>query len=144
MKSYEYEEQFRLKKRKVKLPEVSLIIIDSGIGRIFDFKDDNLNYKKEIISSFPGRVKRGGWSQMKIERHIKDHLYWHFKKIEKEMQKDRRVKKWLILGPDIVIKLFFRKLPQNLQQITKIKNINPKNQNSETLKAAMAEAMWGE
>ena len=60
MKSYEYKEQLRLKKRKTKLPDVSLIIVDSRSGRIFDFKDDNLNYKKEIISSFPGRVKSGG------------------------------------------------------------------------------------
>ena len=79
---------------------------------------------------------------MKIERHIKVHLFWHFKKIEKEMGKDRSAKKWLILGPDTVIRLFFSKLPQNLQQITKLKNINPKNQNTETLRVAMSEALY--
>jgi len=96
MKSYEYKEQLRLKKRKTKLPDVSLIIVDSRSGRIFDFKDDNLNYKKEIISSFPGRVKSGGWSQMKIERHIKVHLFWHFKKIEKETNHDVKAVEYYI------------------------------------------------
>jgi len=77
-----------------------LVLVDGKRARVFSIYMGKVEEHTYILDEVPGWHKQGGWSQARFQRHIKQHVYDHLKKVAditltffKEEQLDR-----LILG----------------------------------------------
>ncbi len=55
------------------LPQTYVVMVDSKTVRIIEVVDGVARGEESLVSSFPGRHKQGGWSQIKYQRHVEGH-----------------------------------------------------------------------
>ncbi len=58
-----------------------LVLVDGKKARLFSIYMERLDEHTSILDEVPGWHKQGGWSQARFQRHIKYHVYEHFKKV---------------------------------------------------------------
>ncbi|KKR18287.1 MAG: hypothetical protein UU65_C0002G0278 [candidate division CPR2 bacterium GW2011_GWC1_41_48] len=103
----------------LKHPDVNILLIDSKKAKFFDYTLGEIIFRNEIQSDVPGRIKRGGWSQMKWERHVEDHILWHFKTATSKMKKIYNYynkNDWVIFGHHDLTENFLNLLPKSLKE----------------------------
>lgn len=94
-------------------------VFDKSKAKIFSIYLGEIEELKEIKQWFPGRHDMGGWSQARYQRHIEDHLRRNLKKVEDEIEKIERKKKFdrlILAGTPKAISLFKKILPQTLRK----------------------------
>ncbi len=58
-----------------------LVLVDGKKARLFSIYMERLDEHTSILDDVPGWHKQGGWSQARFQRHIKYHVYEHFKRV---------------------------------------------------------------
>jgi peptide chain release factor subunit 1 len=99
--------------------DFNVLIVDSREAKFFNYSLGNIEFKEKIVDMVPDRVKTGGWSQGKIERHIQDHISNHFKNTALRLEHiyDYENKgNWLILGQHGLVVNFLKFLPKHLKE----------------------------
>lgn len=56
-------------------------VVDKEKAKIFSVYLGQIEELKNIFTRFPGKHKQGGWAQARFQRHIRDHLNRHLKKV---------------------------------------------------------------
>ena len=94
-----------------------LIMIDSSRARVYELKLAGVDEYLSMADEVPGRHKAGGWSQMRFQRHIRDHRDRHHKDVARAVEKlfdGENMKNVVIAGQEAVITQFKRFLPKRV------------------------------
>lgn len=71
-----------------------VIVVDKEKARIFTVKLGEIEVMKELTDSYPGKHAQGGWSQARWQRHAKDHVRRHLKRVVNEAVRISRSKEF--------------------------------------------------
>lgn len=87
---------------------VCTLLVDRTKARIFEVFMGELEEQTEIFTDVPSKVREGGWyglTERRIERHTKQHLHDHLKRVSDRAFSYFRDKgfDWLLLGGQIEI-----------------------------------------
>lgn len=96
-----------------------MVLVATDVARIIEVRLGGITLEKALQGDVPGRHKQGGWSQMRFQRHIKDHMERHHKEVADEVTRlsDTEGLPWVILGgQDHILASFRRFLPGRLQE----------------------------
>ena len=96
------------------------VLVDSKKARLFSMYAGILNERKEVYDEVQGRHKKGGWSQARFQRHIKDQVAKHLQNVSSVVYDLYKKEKFdhCILGGQIVARNNFKNiLHSSIQKI---------------------------
>lgn len=86
-----------------------VILISKGTARLYTFRFNELRLDRVIEDDVPNKHRKGGWSQMRYQRHVEDHVYRHLTRVSNTTSLVLDARKWdsvLIAGPEEVRTMF--------------------------------------
>jgi peptide chain release factor subunit 1 len=100
-------------------PQFAVVVADSDEAKIFVMQRGEILNLEEIENEKYSRSEKGGWSQMRFERHIDEMRKQHAKEISDELEKivrDEDIRQIVLAGnKDVVIPLLKEELSDFLQ-----------------------------
>jgi len=108
-----------LKSKGTDSPNVLACLVDSRTARILELGSDGAQPHTEIQSDVRQRHQKGGWSQMRFQRHVDDQIDHHHREVATALVhlSDRQPRSPLVLGgPENVVTVFRSHLPDRVQQ----------------------------
>ena len=93
----------------IKAHGTGVILVNKEIARIYTFRFNELRLDRVIEDEVPNKHHKGGWSQMRYQRHVEDHVYRHLSRASNVTSHVLDVRKWdsvLIAGPEEVRTMF--------------------------------------
>ena len=98
-------------------PRYAAVVADTTVARILVFGMNRLERAEEVAGQKTRRVKSGGWSQARFQRHV-DHYHLHHVKdvVERldQIVRDERIPHVVLAGDEVVVPLFREQIPQQL------------------------------
>lgn len=94
-------------------------LVDSRSARILEIGAGVVQEQAEIHSEVPRRHHQGGWSQMRYQRHIEDHIGHHHREVALALGhlSDRHPQAPVVLaGPEKIVTTFHSYLPERVQK----------------------------
>ncbi|RMF93693.1 MAG: hypothetical protein D6736_01320 [Nitrospinota bacterium] len=96
-----------------------VIMVDTESARIFEMEWGEILSELDIESEVPGRHKQGGWSQMRFQRHIQDHMDRHHKEVAEQVIRrfdQGNYANVILYGQDRILASFRSFLPERIQE----------------------------
>lgn len=96
-----------------------IVMVDTDSARLFEVSLEGLMAESSIQNYVPGRHDQGGWSQMRYQRHIKDHMDKHHKEVAElltELFDSEKWKRVVLIGQDRILANFKAFLPERVKQ----------------------------
>jgi peptide chain release factor subunit 1 len=93
-------------------------LVDSRSARIQEIGAGTVQAQAEIQNEVPRRHHAGGWSQMRFQRHVDDHIDHHHREVAVALThlSDREPQLPVVLGgPETVVRGFQALLPERVQ-----------------------------
>jgi peptide chain release factor subunit 1 len=97
-----------------------LVLVNKKRARLFSMYTGIMNERKEVYDEVMGRHKKGGWSQARFQRHIKNQAIKHFQNVSTVLDELYRREKFdhLILGGTLQARTDFKNIIRSpLQKI---------------------------
>lgn len=88
-------------------------LIDREKARIFLTVGGKIEEVSDILDDVPGWHDQGGWAQARLQRHIKDHIQRHLKRVSEVLlrqHKEQGFDHLILAGPDEVVAELEREL----------------------------------
>ena len=95
------------------------VMVDTDRAKIFEMSLGEIHLESQIESYVPGRHEQGGWSQMRFQRHIREHMHQHHKGVAEQLVKlfdDERCENILLIGQDHILATFRALLPERVRE----------------------------
>ncbi len=94
------------------------VMVNTESARLFEISLEGLVTEFSIESYVPGRHDQGGWSQMRFQRHIKDHMDKHHKEVAEQLTSlfdSGNWKRVVLIGQDRILANFKHFLPERVK-----------------------------
>lgn len=94
------------------------VMINTESARLFEISLEGFVTEFSIESYVPGRHDQGGWSQMRYQRHIKDHMDKHHKEVAEQLTTlfdSGHWKRVVLIGQDRILSNFKHFLPERVK-----------------------------
>lgn len=99
---------------------MGIIFVDRVHGRLFRFFMGEIEeWAEQRSTDVPGWHKQGGWAQARYQRHIEDHIEWHFKRVAADARaffEENPVTRLVLAGHPDNTRWFEEFLPTELRQ----------------------------
>jgi peptide chain release factor subunit 1 len=94
-------------------------MVDTDRAKIFEMSLGEIHLETQIESYVPGRHEQGGWSQMRFQRHIREHMHQHHKGVADQLIKlfdEERCENIVLIGQEHILATFRALLPERLRE----------------------------
>jgi peptide chain release factor subunit 1 len=94
-------------------------------GEILEIALGDVDKTTAIESDVPRRIDRGGWSQMRFQRHVEAHIRDHLHEVAAKLTKifdQSQIKYVFLFGPEELTNEFKNILPKRLQQVSRLES----------------------
>jgi len=123
------------------------VMVDTDRAKIFEMSLGEIHLESQIESYVPGRHEQGGWSQMRFQRHIREHMHQHHKGVAEQLIKLFDEERWeniVLIGQEHILASFRALLPERVRD--KIKGDFPAKfeEESSNLAEKVIEYLHGE
>jgi peptide chain release factor subunit 1 len=123
------------------------VMVDTDRAKIFEMSLGEIHLESQIESYVPGRHEQGGWSQMRFQRHIREHMHQHHKGVAEQLIKlfdEERCENIVLIGQEHILASFRALLPERVRD--KIKGDFPAKfeEESSNLAEKVIEYLHGE
>lgn len=95
------------------------VMVETDSAKLFELALEGLLGEFSIENYVPGRHDQGGWSQMRYQRHIRDHINKHHKEVSEQLIELFDTGKWkrvVLMGQDRTLANFKNFLPERVKQ----------------------------
>ena len=95
------------------------VMVDTDRAKIFEMSLGEIHLESQIESYVPGRHEQGGWSQMRFQRHIREHMHQHHKGVAEQLVKlfdDERCENIVLIGQEHILATFRALLPERVRE----------------------------
>jgi peptide chain release factor subunit 1 len=95
------------------------VMVDTDRAKIFELSLGEIHLQSKIESYVPGRHEQGGWSQMRFQRHIREHMHQHHKGVAEHLVKlfdDERCENIVLIGQEHILAKFRTLLPERVTE----------------------------
>ncbi len=95
------------------------VMVDTDRAKIFEMSLGEIRLESQIESYVPGRHEQGGWSQMRFQRHIREHMHQHHKGVAEQLVKlfdDERCENIVLIGQEHILATFRALLPERVRE----------------------------
>ncbi len=95
------------------------VMVDTDRAKIFEMSLGEIHLETQIESYVPGRHEQGGWSQMRFQRHIREHMHQHHKGVAEQLVKlfdDERCDNIVLIGQEHILATFRALLPERVRE----------------------------
>jgi peptide chain release factor subunit 1 len=87
------------------------VMVDTDRAKIFEMSLGEIHLESKIESYVPGRHEQGGWSQMRFQRHIREHMHQHHKGVA-----EQRCENIVLIGQEHILATFRALLPERVRE----------------------------
>ncbi|MFB0506648.1 MAG: Vms1/Ankzf1 family peptidyl-tRNA hydrolase [Thermodesulfobacteriota bacterium] len=94
------------------------VMVDTDRAKIFEISLGEIRLESQIESYVPGRHEQGGWSQMRFQRHIREHMHQHHKGVAEQLIKlfdEERFENIILIGQEHILATFKPLLPERVR-----------------------------
>ena len=123
-------------------PRYAAVLADTNVARIFVFGTNRLERREEVEGQKTRRVKVGGWSQARFQRHVENYHLHHIKEVVETLDRvvrDESIPHVLLAGDEVVIPLFREQLPAHLaEKVLDVLPLDTRAPEREVLDATLA------
>ena len=123
-------------------PRYAAVLADTNVARIFVFGTNRLERREEVEGQKTRRVKVGGWSQARFQRHVENYHLHHIKEVVETLDRvvrDESIPHVLLAGDEVVIPLFREQLPPHLaERVLDVLPLDTRAPEREVLDATLA------
>jgi peptide chain release factor subunit 1 len=98
---------------------VIAVMVDTDRAKIFEMSLGEIHLESQMESYVPGRHEQGGWSQMRFQRHIREHMHQHHKGVAEHLVKlsdDERCENIMLIGQEHILATFRALLPERVRE----------------------------
>ena len=98
-------------------PRYAAVLADTTVARIFVFGTNRLERQEDVVGQRTKRIKAGGWSQARFQRHVENYHLHHVKEVVDTLDRvvrEEAIAHILLAGDEVVIPLFREQLPPHL------------------------------
>ena len=123
------------------------VMVDTDRAKIFEMSLGEIHLESQIESYVPGRHEQGGWSQMRFQRHIREHMHQHHKGVAEQLVKlfdDERYENIVLIGQEHILATFRALLPERVKEKIKGELSAEFEEESSTLAQKVIEYLHGE
>jgi len=95
------------------------VMVDTDRAKIFEMSLGEIHLESQIESYVPGRHEQGGWSQMRFQRHIREHMHQHHKGVAEQLIKlfdEERCENIVLIGQEHILASFRALLPERVRE----------------------------
>jgi peptide chain release factor subunit 1 len=95
------------------------VMVDTDRAKIFEMSLGEIHLESQIESYVPGRHEQGGWSQMRFQRHIREHMHQHHKGVAEQLIKlfdEERCENIVLIGQEHILATFRALLPERVRE----------------------------
>ena len=95
------------------------VMVDTDRAKIFEMSLGEILLESRIESYVPGRHEQGGWSQMRFQRHIREHMHQHHKGVAEHLVKlsdDEKCENIVLIGQEHILATFRALLPERVRE----------------------------
>jgi peptide chain release factor subunit 1 len=95
------------------------VMVDTDRAKIFEVSLGKIHLESQIESYVPGRHEQGGWSQMRFQRHIREHMHQHHKGVAEQLIKlfnEERYENIVLIGREHILATFKPLLPERVRE----------------------------
>lgn len=95
------------------------VMVDTDRAKIFEMSLGEIHLESQIESYVPGRHEQGGWSQMRFQRHIREHMHQHHKGVAEQLIKlfdEERCENIVLIGQEHILATFKPLLPERVKE----------------------------
>jgi peptide chain release factor subunit 1 len=95
------------------------VMVDTDRAKIFEVSLGKIHLESQIESYVPGRHEQGGWSQMRFQRHIREHMHQHHKGVAEQLIKlfnEERYENIVLIGRERILATFKPLLPERVRE----------------------------
>ncbi len=95
------------------------VMVDTDRAKIFEMSLGEIHLESQIESYVPGRHEQGGWSQMRFQRHIREHMHQHHKGVADQLIKlfdEERCENIVLIGQEHILATFKPLLPERVRE----------------------------
>jgi peptide chain release factor subunit 1 len=96
-----------------------IVMVETDSAELLEISLEGIMGESSIESYVPGRHDQGGWSQMRYQRHIRDHMDRHHKEVAEhliELFDSGQWKRVVLIGQDRIVSNFKAFLPERVKQ----------------------------
>ena len=100
-------------------PRYAAVVADTNVARIFVFGTHRIERKERVTGQKTKRVKAGGWSQARFQRHVDHYHLQHVKEVVDRLDRivrDEGIEQVILIGDDVVVSLLREQLPTRLSE----------------------------
>jgi peptide chain release factor subunit 1 len=101
-----------------RFPRYAAVLADTNMARIFVFGMNRLEREEQVVGQKTKRLKVGGWSQARFQRHIENYHLQHVKEVIDTLDRivrEESIPHILLAGDEVVLPLIREQLPQSLE-----------------------------
>ena len=123
------------------------VMVDTDRAKIFEMSLGEILLESQIESYVPGRHEQGGWSQMRFQRHIREHMHQHHKGVAEQLVKlfdDERCDNIVLIGQEHILATFRALLPERVREKIKGELSAEFDEESSSLAQKVIEYLHGE
>jgi len=123
------------------------VMVDTDRAKIFEMSLGEIHLESQIESYVPGRHEQGGWSQMRFQRHIREHMHQHHKGVAEQLVKlfdDERCDNIVLIGQEHILATFRALLPERVREKIKGELSAEFEEESSSLAQKVIEYLHGE
>lgn len=95
------------------------VMVDTDRAKIFEMSLGEIHLESQIESYVPGRHDQGGWSQMRFQRHIREHMHQHHKGVAEQLIRlfdDEKSENIVLIGQEHILATFRALLPERVSE----------------------------
>lgn len=95
------------------------VMVDTDRAKIFEMSLGDINLESQVESYVPGRHEQGGWSQMRYQRHIREHMHQHHRGVAEHLVKLFDLGKCeniILIGQEHILSTFKALLPERVKE----------------------------
>ena len=123
------------------------VMVDTDRAKIFEMSLGEIHLESQIESYVPGRHEQGGWSQMRFQRHIREHMHQHHRGVAEQLVKlfdNERCDNIVLIGQEHILATFRALLPERVRERIKGEFSAEFEEESSSLAQKVIEYLHGE
>jgi peptide chain release factor subunit 1 len=124
-------------------PRYAAVVANTNLARIFVFSTGQREHTIDVAGQKTKRVKVGGWSQARYQRHVENFHLHHVKEVvdvlDRVVRQDR-IPHVILAGDEVVVPLVQKALPKHLaEKIVDVMRLDPRTPDHDVLTRTLAQ-----
>jgi len=122
-------------------PRYAAVVADTNVARIFVFGTNRLEREDQVVGQKTKRIKAGGWSQARFQRHVEQYHLQHVKEVVERLDRilrDEGIGHVVLAGDEVVVPLVREQLPPSLaEKLVDVVRLDTRAPEREVLEASL-------